>query len=200
MAKGKKPFQIKTVYDKINTLMRELSLNILDIAENSVKAGASRVKIEILVEQNDIFITISDNGCGMDEALLKRVIDPFTTTRTTRKVGMGIPLFKMQCEQTGGSFTIESQKGVGTKVKAVLKKDSIDREPLGDIADTLSALICADSKIDYYFSLSCDGKSYQLDTAELKQVLEGVPLDEPEVIVAVRKDIEQGVADVDANI
>ena len=108
--------------------MRELSLNILDIAQNSISAGAPLITIEVSENRTDqtLLIGIYDNGRGMSEEQVKSVIDPFFTTRTTRKVGMGIPLFKMAAEQTGGSFTLTSQVGVGTSVEAVFKTDSID--------------------------------------------------------------------------
>lgn len=113
--------------------MRELSLNILDIAQNSISAGASLITIEVSEDTREhlLSLTVSDNGCGMDEETLRNVCDPFFTTRTTRKVGMGIPLFRLAAEQTGGSFEITSEKGVGTSTKAVFHSDSIDFTPLG---------------------------------------------------------------------
>ena len=123
--------------------MRELSLNILDIAQNSIAAGASLT--EILVEENTtektLLIGIYDNGKGMTEEQVRNVQDPFFTTRTTRKVGMGIPLFKMAAEQTGGSFSIKSQPGVGTRVEARFKTDSIDFTPLGDMSSTIATIV-----------------------------------------------------------
>ena len=112
--------------------MRELSLNILDIAQNSISAGASLITIDVSEsrEEHLLTLTVSDNGCGMDEEQLQNVCDPFFTTRTTRKVGMGIPLFRLAAEQTGGSFEITSKKGVGTSTKAVFHSDSIDFTPL----------------------------------------------------------------------
>ena len=109
--------------------MRELALNILDIAENSVKAGASLVRVLVEAKDGRLTIEISDNGCGMDAEFVKRVTDPFTTTRTTRKVGMGIPLFKMAAEMADGTFSITSEKGVGTTVTATFVLDHIDRAP-----------------------------------------------------------------------
>ena len=164
--------------------MRELSLNILDIAQNSISAGASLT--EIVVNENTkektLLIGIYDNGCGMTEEQVKSVIDPFFTTRTTRKVGMGIPLFKMSCEQTGGSFTIESEKGVGTKITAIYKTDSIDFTPLGDIASTIVTIVSMNADKDFLYRRVLDDKEFIFSTVEIKKILEGVPLSEPSVM------------------
>jgi anti-sigma regulatory factor (Ser/Thr protein kinase) len=165
--------------------MKELSLNILDVTENSVKAGAALT--EILLEETDetLKIVISDNGCGMDEQTLKSVTDPFYTTRTTRKVGMGVPLLKLAAEQTEGSFSVESsidKDNHGTKVTAVFNKNHLDFTPLGDIVSTLTTLIQGHPDTDFYFSHKKGGGEVTLDTRELRQVLEGVPLNSYEVI------------------
>ena len=122
--------------------MKELSLHILDIVKNSVKAKADLIEIKIDEDRagNRLVIEIIDDGCGMSEEFLKRVRDPFTTTRTTRKVGMGIPLFEMAAVMAGGSFDISSKVGEGTKVAAVFAYDSIDRAPLGDMVGTMQTI------------------------------------------------------------
>lgn len=122
--------------------MTELSLHVLDIAKNSTKAGATLIEIEISedVDSNLLVIEIKDNGCGMDKDFLSKVLDPFKTTRTTRKVGMGLSLFKNACELTGGNLEITSEVGKGTNVKAVFVYDSIDRQPVGDMAATILLL------------------------------------------------------------
>ncbi len=164
--------------------MRELSLNILDIAQNSISAGASLT--EIVVDENTkdktLLIGIYDNGCGMTEEQVKSVIDPFFTTRTTRKVGMGIPLFKMSCEQTGGKFTIESEKGVGTKINALYKTDSIDFTPLGDIASTIVTIVSMNADKEFLYRRVLDDKEFIFSTVEIKKILDGVPLSEPSVM------------------
>ncbi len=168
--------------------MRELSLNILDIAQNSISAKANLV--EIVVEENSsektLTIKIIDDGCGMDEEMLERVNDPFCTTRTTRKVGMGIPLFKMAAEMTGGSFEISSTVGVGTSVAARFKTDSIDFTPLGDIDETIVTLVTMNTHIDFLYRLVIDGEEFTLSTKQLKDILGGVPLNEPEVVMWIR--------------
>ena len=164
--------------------MRELSLNILDIAQNSIVAGASLT--EILVKEDtvkkELLIGIYDNGKGMTEEQVRNVQDPFFTTRTTRKVGMGIPLFKMAAEQTGGSFTITSQVGVGTKVEALFKTDSIDFTPLGDMASTISTIVCMNEDKDFIYTRKVDDREFKFSSADIKTILEGVPLSEPSVI------------------
>ena len=164
--------------------MRELSLNILDIAQNSISAGASLT--EIVVNENTkektLLIGIYDNGSGMTGEQVKSVIDPFFTTRTTRKVGMGIPLFKMSCEQTGGEFTIESEKGVGTKINALYKTDSIDFTPLGDIASTIVTIVSMNADKEFLYRRVLDDKEFVFSTVEIKKILDVVPLSEPSVM------------------
>ena len=114
--------------------MQELSLNVLDIAQNSISAGATLTEITIEVDEKDFLaITIKDNGKGMDSETVKNVTSPFFTSRTTRKVGMGVPFFKQAAEDTGGSFTITSEVGVGTTIKAVFDTNNIDYTPLGEV-------------------------------------------------------------------
>ncbi len=164
--------------------MKELSLNILDVTENSVKAGAGLT--EILLEQtgNRLTITIKDDGCGMSPEVLESVTDPFYTTRTTRKVGLGIPLLKLSAEQTGGSLQITSDTGEshGTTVTANFFTDHIDFTPLGDIISTVTTLVQGHPDTDFLFRHIKDGREVALDTRELRIVLEGVPLDTYEVI------------------
>ena len=164
--------------------MRELSLNILDIAQNSIAAGASLT--EILVEENTtektLLIGIYDNGKGMTEEQVRNVQDPFFTTRTTRKVGMGIPLFKMAAEQTGGSFSIKSQPGVGTRVEARFKTDSIDFTPLGDMSSTITTIVCMNEDKDFIYTRVVDDAEFKFSSADIKTVLDGVPLSEPSVM------------------
>ena len=165
--------------------MRELSLNVMDIAQNSVRAEASVIKISVEESEKDdiLTITIEDDGCGMTEEQVSNVIDPFFTSRTTRKVGLGIPLFKLASEQTGGTFKIESKVNVGTKTSASFIPSSIDMTPLGDINSTVSILIRCNPDIDFVFTHKTDNGSFTLDTKEIREILgEDVPLDTPDVI------------------
>ena len=173
--------------------MRELSLNVMDVAQNSVRAEASLVEIE--VEESDkndsLSITIRDNGCGMTQEQVQQVIDPFFTTRTTRKVGLGVPLFKMSAEQTGGSFDITSEVGRGTQTRARYVKSHVDMIPLGDINSTVSILIRCNPEIDFVFTHSTDKGAFTLDTRELREVLEGVSLDTPDVVEWIEQFLEE---------
>lgn len=176
--------------------MRELALNILDITENSVKAGATLVEIDIIALGNVLTIRIKDDGCGMDEEFLAKVTDPFTTTRTTRKVGMGVPLFKMAADQANGTFSITSKKGKGTEVIATFEIDNIDREPLGNIADTMTTLLSDEIPTDYLLKVSVDGNQFDLDTRELKEQLNGIPISEPQVLLFVRDMINENIKEI----
>ena len=173
--------------------MRELSLNVLDIAENSVAANASLCEIEIVesTEAKELFIGIYDDGKGMTEEQVRSVKDPFFTTRTTRKVGMGVPLFKMAAEMTGGSFDIESKVGVGTKVKATFKTDHLDFTPLGDMCSTVVLLITMNTHMDFLYSYKIDEKKFTLDTRQLKEILGDVPLNEPSISNWIKDYINQ---------
>ncbi len=168
--------------------MKELSLNILDIAENSVKAGASLTEITVLEKGETLTLTITDNGSGMTDEILKSVTDPFCTTRTTRKVGMGLPLLKLEAEMTGGSLAIESRhfeefpENHGTTVTAVFYKNHIDCVPLGDTVATITTLIQGHPDRDFLFTHIIEDKEITLDTRELRNVLEDVPLDSYEIL------------------
>ncbi|MGN0520480.1 MAG: ATP-binding protein [Candidatus Fimenecus sp.] len=173
--------------------MRELSLNVLDIAQNSIAAAATQIQIEV-VERTDthtLTIGIYDNGCGMTDEQVKSVLDPFYTTRTTRKVGMGVPLFKMAAEQTGGSLTVSSKVGIGTNIKAVFHTDSVDFTPLGDMASTVTTLVSMNTEIQFLYRHKVDKREFIFDTAEIREILGDVPLSEPAVVQWMREFIEE---------
>ncbi len=173
--------------------MRELSLNVLDIAQNSIVAGATLTEIVLKedTKEKTLLIGIYDNGKGMSEEQVRNVQDPFFTTRTTRKVGMGIPLFKMAAEQTGGSFKITSQLGVGTKVEAIFKTDSIDFTPIGDMEATISTIVSMNEDRDFIYTRSVDGREFKFSSADIKKILDGVPLSEPSVIKWIEEYIKE---------
>lgn len=177
--------------------MKELSLNILDITENSVKAGASLTEITLTETEDTLVIVIKDNGCGMSEQTVRSVINPFYTTRTTRSVGLGIPLFKLAAEQTGGGIEIvstprtEDSENHGTTVTARFNKRHFDFTPLGDIISTVTTLIQGHPDRDFIFTHTAPDVSVRLDTRELREVLEDVPLNSPPVIVWIRENLEE---------
>lgn len=167
-------------------------MNILDIAENSVKAGAALVRITLdYGDDETLSLSIEDDGGGMTPEALSQVSDPFFTSRTTRKVGLGVPLLKMAAEMTGGSFSIESEKGRGTSVKALFHTDHIDLVPLGDIGSTMSVLISANPDMDFICAIKRNGGEFTLDSREIKQILGGVPVNSPEVAVFIKEFTEE---------
>ncbi|MGN0452794.1 MAG: ATP-binding protein [Ruminococcus sp.] len=177
--------------------MKEISLNILDIAKNSTKAGASLVSITIDETEETLTLVIADNGCGMDEETVKGVCNPFYTTRTTRSVGLGIPLLKLSAEQTGGSFNIISKDEKthpdchGTEVTAVFYKTHIDFTPLGDVAFSIVTLIQGDPQVDFVYNHNTEKGRVSLDTRELREVLGDVSLAEFEVITWISENLKE---------
>ena len=173
--------------------MRELSLNVLDIAQNSISANAPLIEIEVLEDtvKNELLVGIYDNGKGMTAEQVENVRDPFFTTRTTRKVGMGIPLFKLAAEQTGGHLDIQSTVGVGTRVTAVFKTDSIDFTPIGDMNSTVLMLITMNTDRDFIYRFGIDERIFTLSTQELKTILGDVPLSEPSVSMWIKEYLEE---------
>ncbi|WP_033164080.1 ATP-binding protein [Clostridium sp. KNHs205] len=169
-------------------MMTEISLNILDIAQNSVSAHATLIEITVQIDQslNLLKVEIKDNGCGMTEEAAAKAQDPFYTTRTTRKVGLGIPFFKQAALSCEGDFHLESEPGKGTKVYASFQLTHIDRMPLGDMNSTLYSLITFHPAIDFVYTYSVDDKSFVLDTREMRSLLHNVPLNDPEVTVFLK--------------
>ncbi len=182
--------------------MKELSLNILDVAENSVKAGATLTQI-LIVEQGDLLtLTFKDDGCGMSEEVVRAVIDPFYTTRTTRKVGLGVPLLKLAAEQTGGNLTVQSKTAEehpdshGTEVTATFYKNHLDFTPLGDVISSITTLIQGHPDTDFLFSHKTENGEVMLDTRELRQVLGDVPLDTYDVIKWIEDYLKEQYAEI----
>ena len=182
--------------------MQELSLNVLDVAENSVRAGAGL--IEITVEEDTaadlLSITIRDDGKGMDAETVRRVTDPFYTTRTTRRVGLGVPFFKMAAELSGGDFSIESAPGKGTAVRARFGLTNIDRMPLGDITSTIHTLVVYHPDTDFVYQYRFNGRSFTMDTRQFRQILGDVPFDTPEVSDYIREYLNENKLDTDGGV
>ncbi len=176
--------------------MRDISLHLMDIIQNSITAGARKVEVYItaVTAPDELRVCVSDDGEGMDKELLERVTSPFSTTRTTRKIGLGIPLLKSSAMQSGGDVYINSVKGQGTTLEAVFKISSIDRIPLGDIADTFGAVISANPGIDFELVLMKNsGKSFEFSTEEVKARILEVPINNYEVVDWIKKFIDEGV-------
>ncbi len=169
--------------------MKELSLNILDIAQNSIKANAAHVEIALEQRGDWLTITITDDGTGMSPEFAAEAANPFTTTRTTRKVGMGLPLFKLAAEQTGGTFSLSSHQAAhegdehGTTVSATFNTAHVDCEPLGDITETILTLIQGNPDLSLTYLYSKDGDELRLSTDEMREILgDDVPLNSPDVL------------------
>ena len=174
-------------------------MHIMDIAQNSIRAGATEIGISIDADEarNEMSIVISDNGCGMSEDMVQRVISPFTTTRTTRRVGLGIPLFKDGCESTGGSFSIQSTLGVGTKVIACYVLDHLDRPPLGALGETLHSLIISNPDLDFAIRVRFNQDDFELNTKEVRETLGNeVSIDQPEVSAWLMEYLKEGLEEL----
>lgn len=180
--------------------MKDISLHILDLSQNSISAGASLVKITIHedTKADRLTICIEDNGKGMDKDFLEKVMDPFVTTRTSRKVGLGIPLMQAACRRCEGDLVIESKKNVGTKLTATFKHSHIDRAPMGDMTETMLSLILAGSDgsriVDFVYRHIFDYREFCLDTREIRTVLGGdINLGEPDVMMWIKEYVNEGL-------
>jgi hypothetical protein len=169
--------------------MEDLSLHILDIVENSTRAGATLVEIKITedTEKDLLQIVIKDNGSGMDREMVKKVRDPFTTTRTTRRVGLGLSMLEQAAKEAGGDLSIVSEPGRGTEVKATFQASHIDRKPIGDMGSSVISLIAGNPNVDFIYESDLDGEKTTLDTRMIKEELDGVTtINDPAVLKLIR--------------
>lgn len=175
--------------------MRELSLHLLDIAENSIAADAKTVEISVVEDTRSdrLWLSVRDDGKGMDAQMAAQVIDPFVTSRTTRKVGLGIPLLKEAAEACNGWLMLRSTVGVGTTLEVEFQLSHIDRMPLGDLANTVLNLVIANPDVHFILNYRCDDHEYFFDDEYLKHELQGIPLSEPAVIGYLRAELEGGI-------
>jgi hypothetical protein len=182
--------------------MEDLSLHLLDLAQNSISAGATLIEISIQdgLEKGQKWVVIRDNGKGMGQEQINRVTDPFYTTRTTRKVGLGIPMFKASAEASGGQLQITSQLGRGTTLKALFISDHIDCIPLGNMDETITALIFMNPEVDFVYTHESDGKKFVLDTRQVKKLLGEVNIADPEVINWIKVYIKEGLEESNGGV
>ncbi len=174
--------------------MEDLSLHILDIGENSIAAGASRIQVTINenTEENTLFLKIQDNGTGLDEETREKVLDPFYTTKGSRAIGLGLPMLAQAAREADGELNLRSEKGKGTTVMARFVLDHIDCKPLGDIAETLVTLIAAKGReVDILYRHFKNGNDFILDTREIKEELQDVPITSPEVLNFLKEGIKK---------
>jgi hypothetical protein len=178
--------------------MRELSLHLLDIAENGVSAGAQNITITIVedLRTDRLKLAVEDDGRGMNAAMVEQVTNPFITTRTTRKVGLGIPLLKLAAEMCDGGLTVESTPGVGTTVNVDFQRSHIDRMPLGDVVGTLLSLLVGWPQVHWVLRYRVDDEEFVFDDAPIKETLGDLPLSDPEVLTFLRGALREGIADV----
>ncbi|MFA6075095.1 MAG: ATP-binding protein [Negativicutes bacterium] len=179
-------------------MMHELSLSILDLVQNCIAAQANWVLLEIVenTSTDKLLFRISDNGRGMDKEMQQKVLDPFVTSRTTRRVGLGLPLIDMTTKMCGGSFTIKSELGKGTVIEAVFQRSHIDRPPMGKLADTIKGLIILNPDLDFNFKHTVDDAEFSVSTKELVAELDGISLQTPEVLLWLDDFIKQGIANL----
>ena len=180
-------------------MMTEISLNILDVAENSTRAEASMVAISVAADtaKDTLTVSIKDDGCGMTAEQLTHVTDPFFTTRRTRKIGLGIPFFKYAAKSTGGSFSILSEPGKGTAVTAVFRLSHIDRMPLGDINSTIITLITCHPDRDFLYTYRYNEASFELDTRSFREILGNIPFDTPQVTAYIKEYLSENKLETD---
>jgi hypothetical protein len=175
--------------------MKDFSEHILDLVQNSIRAKATLIEVSVTESKisNLYWIGISDNGTGMNEETLKQVADPFYTSRTTRKVGLGIPLFKQNAELTGGSFKISSVQGKGTQISAGFVNNHLDRLPVGDLVGTYMLLISANPDLNFLITHTTDSGIYIFDTREVKSLLGDAPINDPSVRTFLKEMIQENI-------
>lgn len=175
--------------------MKEISMHILDIAMNSIKAQASLIEITIedSTVNNWLKITIKDNGRGMSKEVINRVTDPFYTTRTSRKVGLGIPMLKEACERCGGYFEIRSELNVGTSIFCYFEKNNIDRAPLGNMGETIMTIINSMDEGDLVYTHISDSKTFIFSTSEIKTMLGGMDINDTGVLLWIKEYVNENV-------
>jgi len=181
--------------------MKEISMHILDIAMNSVKAKATllEINIEESKKNNVLKFSIIDNGIGMSDEMTKQVIDPFFTTRTTRKVGLGLPMLKESCERCNGKLTIDSQLGKGTTVKCYFERNNIDRAPLGNMGDTIMTIINSLDDCELIYTHETDKGTFSMNTSEIKEILDNVHIKDNSVLLWIKDFINENTRELTIN-
>ncbi len=176
--------------------MKDISFHILDIVQNSLHAGADKIVIEMSenTKEGTLKLTITDNGSGMDQGMLDQVTDPFFTSSTTKRVGLGLPLLKQNAEQTGGVFEVSSELNKGTVVRAVFNTLSIDMIPEGDLAATMRTLIASDPLKDFIYRQEKDGEEFELNTAAMREELGNIDLSRREVLEFITEFVRSNVS------
>jgi signal transduction histidine kinase len=178
--------------------MIDLAAHILDIAENSVRAGARLIEINIDEDtaNDSLSIEIIDDGQGMKEEDIKKVLDPFYTTKTVRRVGLGLPLLADATQRSGGHLNLESKEGKGTTIKATFGLSHVDRQPMGDIISTLIILIAGNSDVDFLFKHRNNDRQFEMDTRTIRNEIDDIPINHPEILKYIRGILEEGFSEI----
>jgi anti-sigma regulatory factor (Ser/Thr protein kinase) len=180
--------------------LEDISLHILDIVENAISAKAKRVDILVMEDpgKDQLTIEIKDDGIGMDEEIAQKAVDPFFTTRSSRRVGLGLSLMAQATQEAGGSLRIESEPGKGTKVTATFRYHHIDRKPLGNMIETMMTLLLGNPDLEITYAHKKNEKSYRFDSLVLKHQFGDRPLMDPEVIQWVKTHLREGLQQIGA--
>ena len=180
-------------------ILKDFSLHLLDLAQNSLRAAATVISLDLNedVTANRLIIDIEDNGRGMDPTTTKKAVDPFFTTRTTRKVGLGVSLFAAAAKRCGGEFTICSEPGKGTKLTASFLLNHWDTPPMGDMAGTIITLIAGNPKVDFFYRHRRGKAEYRFDTRSIKEILTDVPISSPTVLVYLEEHLRKGLTQME---
>ncbi len=178
--------------------MLTLANHILDIVENSTRAGAKLVEISIIEDAaaDLLHLVIQDDGHGMNQEMQKKVLDPFYTTKTVRRVGLGLPLLKEAAERAEGTFLLNSVENQGTTVTATFKLHHLDRQPLGAIKSTILILIISNSEVDFFYKHRHNDRQFELDTREIRKEIEDIPINHPDIIEYIRGVVEEGLKEI----
>lgn len=177
--------------------MVDLSMHLMDIVQNSIRAEAKNIRVDFWEDndENTLTFSVKDDGCGMSRETLTKLSDPFFTTRTTRKVGLGVPFLKMTSEQTGGFLEVKSEKNHGTEIKAVYRTDNPDCLPLGDLAGYIALLLAANKEISFTFRYQLGDNAFELNTNELAE--QGITeFQNAEILAAIKEYIAENLKEL----
>lgn len=176
--------------------MKDIAFHITDLAENGIRAGARRIDVRLRLEGRQLLLAIADDGCGMDAETLRRAVDPFFTTRTERKVGLGLPFLYQNAEQCGGGACVRSGPGRGTEVEACFPLDHVDCPPAGDLATTFMELLACNPDTDIRIELGSEERLFTLSSSEVREALGNVPASHPKVACIIRRHFAEGLQEV----
>ncbi len=173
-------------------------MHILDIVGNSVRAKASLIEVSVIenTKEDHLKLIIKDDGCGMDEKTIKNALDPFFTSRKTRKVGLGIPLLQQNAQLSDGELMISSEVGKGTLIEASFLRSHIDRPPLGDLPSAVSLMVSGNPEVEFVYTHIIDEEKFEFDSREIKLILDGVEITQPGVVRFLKQMVEENLIEI----